>query len=199
MPATAACYTPGDVLPAAVSAGDEATVPLTVRPVDLLADEFDVYHSTVYKYLLFRVHDSELAEELTAETFYAAASRPEYRLRDAAKLRAWLLRIATNLTNTRYRKRRVRELFLGRRAQEHSPFATGAATDAQSMDPSITCVRAIVARLRPRYQAVVALRYFSSLSFYEIGEVLGLRPDAVRTRLCRAVKEIRGRLASEGS
>jgi RNA polymerase sigma-70 factor (ECF subfamily) len=60
-------------------------------------------------------------------------------------------------------------------------------------------IRAALLALRPKYQAVVALRYYSQLSVPEISEVLGCRQDAVRTRLSRAMKAMRDRLGSRRS
>lgn len=45
------------------------------RPLELLVSDFDRFYAVVHRYLLHRVFDIELAEDLTAETFYRAATR----------------------------------------------------------------------------------------------------------------------------
>ena len=45
---------------------------------------------------------------------------------------------------------------------------------------------------------VVTLRYLEGMNSVEIGRVLGITPEAVRMRLSRAMRGLRGRLAGEG-
>jgi RNA polymerase sigma-70 factor (ECF subfamily) len=52
-------------------------------------------------------------------------------------------------------------------------------------------VRLAIDRLSPKLAAVVVLRYPEGLSYEEIGEVLGLPPGTVRSRLNRAHAALR--------
>ncbi len=176
----------------AVSCGHEqpGRVRVVGDPVALLARDFDALHATVYRYLLHRSFDPELAEELTAQTFCRAVGRVRQQLRDQSKLSLWLLRIATNVANAHYRKQRARQLLLGR-------FGGGAGSVAPTVatgQNGATRVRTMVATMRPKYQSVIAMRFYSRMPYDQIATVLGLSHDAVRARLSRAIKELRGRL-----
>jgi len=152
----------------------------------------------VYRYLLHRLFDAELAEELAAQTFCKAAVAIHRLPGDAKGVRLWLLRTATNLANSHYRRARLRRVLLGgfghtaRTVSQHEPVSDSIDEDRPAR------VRAAVQALRPKYQAVVVLRFFADMAFGDIASVVGCRPDAVRARLSRAIKEMRERLSCDG-
>ena len=180
-----------DPAAAALSSGSNAR--------QVLATEFDHLHAQVYRYLLHRCFNPELAEELTAQTFYKAATFIGRRRGDIRQVRAWLLRTATNLANTHYRRKRLRQFFLNK--------LTGSTTETTEPEPRSDSpdgqrrarVRGALLALRPKYQTVVVLRYYAQMSYADIADVLGCRQDAVRARLSRAIEEMRQRLGPDGS
>jgi RNA polymerase sigma-70 factor (ECF subfamily) len=151
-----------------------------------LASDFGRLYTVVHRYLLHRLFDAELAEELTAETFYKAVTASGRLPSDSGHMQYWLLRTATNLANTHHRRKRLHELVL-RRFPNTRPVVTG-------QEGETTRVRAALQALRSKYQSVVVLRFYSQLSVREISVVLGCGQDAVRARLSRAMKEMRERL-----
>lgn len=56
---------------------------------------YQEYARTVYKYLLSKTHNEDLAEELTQETFYQAV-RSIDRFDESCKISTWLCAIAKN-------------------------------------------------------------------------------------------------------
>lgn len=162
--------------------------------LDVLTAEFNQLHAAVYRYLLHRFFDPELAEELTAQTFYQAATFIGRLGGDVRHLRVWLLRTATNLANTHYRRTRWRQFVL-RRLAKAKPLTTESESAPNSIDGQRRArVRGALLALRPKYQTVVVLRYYAQMSFGEIAAVVGCRQDAVRARLSRALQELRERL-----
>ena len=179
--------------PVPVDGDEEATQP-TGGPLALLASDFDRLYAVVHRYLAHRLFDRELAEELTAETFCKAVTVSGQFPSDPRHMQRWLLRTATNLANTHFRRKRLHQLLL-RRFAKARPVATepdAHAGKGKAQDPAR--VRTALMALRPKYQAVVVMRYYNQLSIREISEVLGCRQDAVRTRLSRAMKSLRQRL-----
>jgi RNA polymerase sigma factor (sigma-70 family) len=169
------------------------------RALALLAADFGRYYAVVHRYLVHRLFDAELAEELTAATFYKAVTASRRFPEEPGHVQRWLLRTATNLANTHHRRRRRRQLLL-RRFPHTRPLLTEPDADAgASREQDSSRVRAALLALGPKYQAVVVLRYYSQLSLQEIAEVLECRPDAVRARLSRALKSMRERLGPRRS
>jgi RNA polymerase sigma factor (sigma-70 family) len=58
-------------------------------------------------------------------------------------------------------------------------------------DPSIDTMWDAIRRLRPERRAVVVLRYWADLPHGEIAEILGCPVSTVRSRLHRALSDLR--------
>jgi len=167
-------------------------------PIALLAAQFEPFYRIVYGYLLHRLFDRELAEELTAETFYRAAAHPHRIPGDADPLRFWLLRTATNLAHTHDRRKR-----LGRRVFARLAYTKGVGTappaDTEPPDAQrLAEVRKALRSLSPKDQTVIVLRHYTSMSCADIAGVLGCRESTARVRLSRATKALRERLGVQG-
>ena len=164
--------------------------------LSLLEAEFERFYKTVYRYLLHRTFDQELAEELTAETFYKSAAYASRIGADPNHLQAWLLRAARHAADAHYRRQRTRRVLLNfliwKRSPEHSPAVGAGGTDGRCER-----VRAALRALSPQHQDVIVLRYYLQLSHEEIAEVLTCAPDAARARLSRALRVLRDRLDLE--
>ena len=177
--------------PEALSRGESA--------LSMLAAQFERLHVVVYRYLMHRFFDAELAEELTARTFYHAARFVHRLPMDDEQLRFWLLRTATNVANTHLRRTRVRQFVLRQLGWQRSIATKTESAPETEDDQRLVIIRGAVQALRPKYQAVVVLRYYVHMSFAEIAGVLHCRENAVRTRLSRAIKEMQQRLNALGS
>lgn len=179
---------------------EKARAPGDARPgaLALLDAEFDAYYESVFRYLLHRSFDRELAEELTAETFYKAATFVRRLRADRRELHMWLLRVATNLANAHLRKVRWRRLLFGRWAASVAAKPAGGSETQSVVDQCRERVRAAMQALPAADQAVIALRYYTQLPYEDIAEILGCRTETVRARLSRALKRLRERLENEG-
>lgn len=121
-----------------------------VSPITLLEKDFERLYTTVYRYLVHRLFDRELAEELAAETFYKAVGAVGRLGADERQVQMWLLRIATNLANQHYRRARLRRLLLGRFATApRKPGAVDPASDGD--DPRRDKARAVLQELPSKY------------------------------------------------
>ncbi len=146
---------------------------------------------------------AEEARDATQETFIAAF-RNLRAFRGEAKVSSWLHRIAVNQCITRQRRARVRpetgiedeaeafgERFLAAPA-EGSPH--GAAERRERTE----AVRRAVQALPPELREVVLLKEFEELTFQEIADALGVPLSTVKSRLYRALGQLRLRLEKHG-
>ncbi|MDP9334928.1 MAG: RNA polymerase sigma factor [Actinomycetota bacterium] len=99
-----------------------------------------------------------------------------------AKFSTWAYRVASNAALDEARRRARRPVPL-----EHLPETgrrtRGAETDSGSIDR--LDVDAALAQLTPEYRAAVALRDLVGMDYAEIGDVLGIPPGTVRSRISR--------------
>ena len=58
----------------------------------------------------------------------------------------------------------------------------------------LAVLRQAILTLKPRYQTIIALRFFENLKLTEIAEVLGSSPGTVRSQLSRALAKLKKKI-----
>jgi len=156
--------------------------------VRLYRSSYDV----IFRYCVHRLFDRHTAEDMTSEVFLKAA-RHAHRFEglDETQFRNWLYRVATNEINTHIRKTTRRERLL--RFFGQGPDRDVSVRNETDTDDLERLKKAVLA-LKPGYQAVITLRFTENLTHNEIAGVLDVSPGTVRSRLSRAVAELRARL-----
>jgi RNA polymerase sigma-70 factor (ECF subfamily) len=155
---------------------------------DAFGELFSRYKQPLYGFFRRRVADPGLAEELAQETFLAvlrAASRYEPR----ALFRTYLYAIGFKILGAHRRKAAFRATFLVTAVEGREPALQNA------MDAEVW-LRQAVAKLGPVDREILLLREFEQLSYAEIGELLSLPVNTVRSRLFRARLALRDLLAA---
>lgn len=109
-------------------------------------------------------------------------------LRDATKLRSWLLVIAANEARRMTRRRRLAGI-LERRAH---PLA--AVVDLDRSEAGLD-LEAAMSRLTARDRQLLVMRFSMGMTSEEIGEVVSLSPSGVRTQTARLLARLRKELS----
>ncbi len=130
------------------------------------------------------------AEDATQETFVRIYSKM-HTFRPERALVSWILSIAAHYCIDRLRRRRGPMLSLdetsdGFELPSRLPLPEDTALRHEARD----AVQELVATLEPEYRAPVILHYWHGLSYKEIADVMGLTPQAVKTRLHRARQKL---------
>lgn len=111
----------------------------------------------------------------------------------SAAFSTWLSRVAVNTALSQGRRasrERERIRRLNRQPDVTGGLVTPSSQDAAELAEQTKVVREVVAGLDPDLRSVLVLREFESLSYGEIGEVLGLTEPTVRGRLSRARRQL---------
>jgi len=140
------------------------------------------------------VRDPWGAEDVMQETLLAALAAPPPEVPDEQRLRAWLGRVAFNLSRLGARqgaRRRAREQRVAR--QESLPSVSD---ELESRGTMRALTRALEELGKP-YRDVVMMRYFDGLSTAEIAARTGTSELAVRKRLWRARNKLRDSIAHD--
>ena len=134
------------------------------------------------------LQDRGEAEDVVQDTF-VKAWKSRWRVRDSAKLPAWLSTIARHRARDLARKRRPEPLPENFEANEVVEFEdAGGRADLDGE------VRSALAQLPELHRAAVTLRYFEDLDYGTIERTLGLTNGALRGILGRALGHMRKRL-----
>ena len=109
-------------------------------------------------------------------------------------MRNWLVAVMRRLASKRARGERRERSRIERAARASEVPSTATIVAREAMRAEL--VRAVLALEEP-YRSVVLLRYFENLPPRAIARRLGLPVETVRTRLKRAMSQLRARLDAE--
>ncbi len=127
------------------------------------------------------LHNVDEAEDAVQEAALKAWRKLD-NLREGSLLRPWFLGIVAN----QCRSVRRAKWWTSRTDEEAREKAAEAGDIAGSID-----LRRAVAQLEYDQRLVLVLRYYMDLPFEEIARTLGISPKAARSRVERAVKNLR--------
>ena len=134
------------------------------------------------------VGDFSNAEEVVQETF-ARASAGIRRLRDPARLGPWLVGIARYAAMELLRKRR-REVPLGL----HEPAAPDNPAGNAARHEMMGRLREEIRELPEDQRDIFAMKYVAGMSYAQIGQAMGLSPEAVGQKLWRVRQKLQRNL-----
>ena len=148
------------------------------------------YFTPVYRYTLSLVHDPDMAEEITQETFFRALKKiNDYR--GEASLKVWLCQIARNLSFDSL-KRQSKTTALTKHDDDESndyELPAGSESDPEEQllrKQTAMKIHRILHDLKEPYKEVFQLRTFGDLSFAEIGELFGKSESWARVTYYRS-------------
>ena len=163
----------GGVLTRAAS-GDEAA----------FAQIVSAYHADMCRVAFVIAGDLDTADDAVQQA-WQIAWRKLGTVRDAHRLRSWLVAVAANEARQLVRRRRRRrevELEPG----WHDGFGVSSAPEVQFLD----LTRAL-RQLSPEDRALLAMRYVAGMNATEIADVTGGSPSGVRSRMARLLARLR--------
>ena len=149
------------------------------------ADLYERHFERVYAYIVRRVRERHIAEDLTSEVFHLALAnirRFEWR---GAPFGAWLLRIAANAIADRW-KRLARE--------RGTPLDAEPVRPPDSSDEDAALAFRLVRRLPPEQRQVIMGRFVKEKSIQEVARELGKSEGAVKQLQLRAIETLRERM-----
>lgn len=150
------------------------------------------YFTDVYQFLLKLSRNDQIAEELTADTFFKAINKIE-TFRGQCQMRVWLCQIAKN------------SYFSYLRKQKSYPSVTLTDTLANHVDienetirkETLDSVYKAIDDLQDPYRQVFLLRIMNDLSFKEIGQIMGKNDNWACVTYYRARQKMKQALEVE--
>jgi RNA polymerase sigma-70 factor (ECF subfamily) len=161
------------------------------QPREFLA-LYDRYFDRVLGYVRLRIRDAATCEDVTSQVFTTALEQIG-RFRGEGSFAGWLFQIARNAVRDVQRQRATDPFVEDRAASDRT-------SEEQVLDRERTDeLRALVRRLRPEHQHLLALRYGAGLRFEEIGAIFDTPPATIRVRLHRILEDLRRRYLHDAS
>src|ERR1041384_5340969 len=179
---------------------ERSLVEAAQRDASRFAEIYERYFDLVYAYVVRRVRDRAVTEDLTSEVFRKALQNlPRFKW-TGAPFGAWLIRIASNLIADRAKR-------AGREVMADEPSLDAAAIDepvnSQSQQSNLEAAERrahlfrLVAALPDDQRRVVALRFAEEKSISEIAAELNRSEGAIKQLQFRALVNLRMRFTTE--
>jgi RNA polymerase sigma-70 factor, ECF subfamily len=167
----------------------EATIAVQKRNEHSFADLLVPLLQSGYRLAGAMLHDPQAAEDVVQEASLIAW-RKLPKLEDRSNVRAWFLGIVANECRNARRRRWLSRVTLGL----PSRLAVGSGEDRLVNRADL---RQALRQLRYEDQLVVTLYFYLDMTMPEIATVAGISIEAARSRLYRAVRQLRPELAIE--
>ncbi|WP_420642143.1 sigma-70 family RNA polymerase sigma factor [Candidatus Leptofilum sp.] len=162
---------------------------------DALAEVHNKYYTSIYRYIAFRVNDSQTAEDLTSEVFLRLLSAVRDKSAPQKTLRGWLYGVASHVLKEHYRKKKRDSFTI---LHEDIPSAE------QSLDQQIADImqnenlQALMKSLTDDQQNVLALRFGFGMPIQEVAHTMGKSEGSVKMLQARAIAAISQRIMLQG-
>ncbi len=171
------------------------------------SDAFDTllarYQQKIYSYILFLVHDDEVADDLFQETFMKAiVTIRQGRYVESGRFSAWLTRIAHNLVIDKYRQDRNSNV-ISNDASDADLFNDVSLSDItvemkMITEQSLTDVGLLLKELPDNQKEVLYMRFYQDLSFKEIADATGVSINTALGRMRYGLINLRKMVSERG-
>ena len=151
------------------------------------------YKDLLYGTALLMTRNPALAEEQVQEAFLAAW-RGIKGFRPGRPFKPWVVRILVNKIVSLRRTRALPTVPLDDRDRPDDLPQPAEAVEAQ-LDRQ--AIRQALASLTPDHREVIVLRYFADLTVPELAETIGVPLGTAKSRLHRALGQLRDQLTTE--
>ena len=161
---------------------------------DALTEIHTIYYAPIFRYILLRVNDHDVAEDLTSEVFIRLLSALRDHTAPRNTLKGWLFAVASRVVNDHYRQSyRHPQTMLDESLpaqQEHSDEQVEAVLSKEAL-------REAVVELTEEQQNALALRFGFGMSIQETAQTMGKSEGSIKMLQARAVAALARRLMPE--
>ena len=153
--------------------------------------------SKLFSYILFVVHEQDLANDIFQETFVKVITKlQEGGYIDSGKFSAWIMRIAHNVIMDWYRDNRAKNIVETSDDNDLSNVTGNDITDFNIEDRYVNeqvlrDVKKMMNLLPPTQREIVFMRFYQEMSFKEIAETTGVSINTALGRMRYAILNMR--------
>lgn len=162
------------------------------------------YLKSVYSYIYHTVQNTEMAEDLTQETFLRMV-RALHQFDQKRTFKPWLFTIATNVSKTALKKNQSAPLLLAHHEDSALNFLENiadmqdtAAEDAISDEGIQGVLHEALSTLSPTVRQAIILRHVYDLPYEHIADTMNANINTVRTWLKRGRESLKQHLETTG-
>jgi RNA polymerase sigma-70 factor (ECF subfamily) len=159
---------------------------------------YDVYYQPIFGFVYSRIGNSEIAKDLTSETFFQALKNlSKYKPRKGASFKSWLFAIAVAQIGNYFRIRskifevtteEAPELMAQDAFRPDIAYKMG--EDADELALQVGLLKKTIRQLNQKQQNILTLRYFSKMTVPEIATTMKMKEGTIKSHIHRATKKL---------
>jgi len=142
----------------------------------LVQNDWKVLRRELRSFILKRVHDKAVADDLTQDVFLKVHASID-RLKHAEKLTAWIYQITRNTINDYFRKK----------SRSIDPLDIDWDSDSNNLNECVaSCLKDLILTLPEKYREALQLAELDQVSQLQLAERLGISYSGAKSRVQRA-------------
>ncbi len=155
--------------------------------IDFFIEQYNLVYKDLYRFALYTLKSAHDAEDIVSDTVvdaYASFSK----LRDINSFRAWIFRILSNKC-----KKKLKEYADRRKKETADEFYEKSETNYNDLAENLQ-IRLAFSSLSEEERLILSMDIFAGYTSGEIGEILHINENTVRSKKSRALKKLREQL-----
>lgn len=158
---------------------------------------YDYYYKPIFNYILRNCMNIHIAEDLTADTFFAALNKlPSFKFRQGARFSSWLYKIATNKVYEYFRKGRAYRFKPSSIVEEFYNVGIPSSEIVEAENEinkaqTYKVIYPLIRKMDIKYQTIIQLYYFEDMNYEQISEVTGIKVGTLKSHLSRALSKLK--------
>ena len=157
---------------------------------------YDFYYKPIFNYVLRNCMNVHVAEDLTADTFFAALNKINtFKWQEGARFSSWLYKIATNKVYEYFRKGKNYRFKPSSEVEGFDNFATPdseirEAENEINKAQTFKVIYPLIKKMDIKYQTIIQLYYFEGMDYASISQITGIKTGTLKSHLSRAVAKL---------
>ncbi|HEV3222894.1 MAG TPA: sigma-70 family RNA polymerase sigma factor [Puia sp.] len=157
---------------------------------------YDAYYPKIFGYIFRVTGDYSTSCDITSETFLKAWMKINSFNWRGISISSWFYKIASNELNQYFRKKKytpynIIDLSVDGLNSINNSNGIDNAHNKMELNDEFTNIHQKLKKLSPKYQKVIALRYFEEMSIKEIGEIMGKKEGTVKSLISRGLEKLK--------
>jgi RNA polymerase sigma factor (sigma-70 family) len=148
---------------------------------------YDEYSDKIYKFIYYRTHHKQTAEDLTSTTFVKALERIRQYDESKGAFSTWLYQIARNAIIDHYRTQKPEQDI---QTVWDLSDGTDIERDVQNLE-QIKQVKEKLSMLTPEQRDIIIMRLWDDMPYAQIATVTGKSEGACKMAFSRGIKALR--------
>jgi RNA polymerase sigma factor (sigma-70 family) len=164
--------------------------PIARSAVERFSDFYTQYLPKIYKYMTYKVTDTQIAEDLTSLVFEKALTKFHSHNSEKASFSTWIFTIARNTVIDHYRST-SKQKNVQIDDDDFTSKDGASPEDSAIKSEEFRTLQTFVSRLSKPEQEIISLKFGAEMNNRQIAKMTGLSETNVGTIVWRAVGKLR--------